>query len=174
MNALFLAEFSRPSLLEDAIDPLEQEGYRVIDAYTPYPIASLSDRFAKDSSPVRFAMLAAGVGTALLAYALQVYSAVWAYPINAGGRPLHSWPVFLLVPFEVGIFVAALAGLIAFFRACDLPRLHHALFAVPGFERASSDSYFLLVEAEDTTAEESDLRSLLVGVGATVSRVPAP
>ena len=44
-------------------------------------------------------MLMAAVGVAAFAYWLEWWSAVFAYPIDSGGRPLHSWPVFLLVPW---------------------------------------------------------------------------
>ena len=112
---------------------------------------------------------------AAFAYALQVYSAVWSYPYNAGGRPLHSWPVFLLVPFEVGVFAAALAGIITFFMACGLPSLHQPVFGVPGFERASQDRYFLLARARGEVEGVQALRALLEESGAlVVTQVEAP
>ena len=56
---------------------------------------------------------------------LEFWSAVYAYPIDSGGRPLNSWPIFLLVPFEVGVLAAAVAGFAALLVLCGLPRLHH-------------------------------------------------
>jgi hypothetical protein len=96
---------------------------------------------------------------------MQWYSAVVDYPINVGGRALHSWPVFLLVPFEVGMLAAALAGFIAFLMGCGLPRLHHAVFNVAGIERASQEHFFLLAE-QATSKPPNDLRHLLEGAGA--------
>ena len=95
-------------------------------------------------SRIRYVMLAGGLVVAAFAFSLQWYSAVIDYPINSGGRPLNSWQVFLLVPFEVGVFAAALCGVVAFLWSCGLPRLHHPLFEVPGFERATQDRFFLL------------------------------
>jgi hypothetical protein len=77
---------------------------------------------------------------------------------------LNSWPVFLLVPFEVGVLFAALAGLVAMFRACGLPRLHHPVFGANGFERASQDRFYLLAEAR--ADGEETLRALLRESGA--------
>ena len=94
---------------------------------------------------------------AAFAFGLQWYSAVIAYPINSGGRPLNSWQVFWLVPFEVGVFAAALCGVIALFWSCGLPRLHHPLFEIPGFERATQDRFFLLATPE--TERRSGARS---------------
>ena len=68
-------------------------------------------------------------------------------PSNSGGRPLNSWPIFLLVPFEVGVLAAAVAGFAALLVLCGLPRLHHPLFDCDAIERATDDRYFLLVRA---------------------------
>ncbi len=88
-----------------------------------------------------------------------------AYPFNSGGRPLFSWPVFLLVPFEVGVFAAALAGLIAFFVHCGLPRLHHPAFGVGGVERASQDRFFLDLRSPQRR-RSAHLQDLLCEAGA--------
>ena len=43
-------------------------------------------------------------------YGLQCWSSVIAYPLNIGGKPLHSWPAFIPVTFECTILVAALSA----------------------------------------------------------------
>ena len=77
-----------------------------------------------------------------------------------GGRPLNSWPIFLLVPFEVGVLAAAVAGFAALLVLCGLPRLHHPLFDSDALERATDDRYFLLVRAPPK-AESDGLKVLL-------------
>jgi hypothetical protein len=74
----------------------------------------------------------------------------------------------LLVPFEVGILAAAIAGAVAFLYTCSLPRLHHPLFEIPGFERATQDRFFLLAGARDESGATLDLRHLLENAGAVV------
>ena len=107
-------------------------------------------------------MLIAAIGVAAFAYGLEFWSAVYAYPIDSGGRPLDSWPVFLLVPFEVGVLAAAIAGFVALLALCGLPRLHHPVFEWDRIERATDDRYFLLLEAPDEAREGERLRSLLL------------
>ena len=58
--------------------------------------------------------LAGGIVGAIGAYFLQWYSAVVDYPINAGGRPLHSWPSFIPATFELAVLGAALAAFFGF------------------------------------------------------------
>jgi Protein of unknown function (DUF3341) len=167
MNATLLAEFRDPERLELALARVKEARHTALDALTPYPIEGLDREFGNGAAPIRPAMLAGGLGMAALALALQWYSAVIDYPINSGGRPLNSWPVFLLVPFEVGIFAAALCGVLAFLWSCGLPRLHDPIFAVPGIERATQDRYFLLTAVQEGDGRP-DLRQLLEQAGAVV------
>jgi hypothetical protein len=161
-----VAEFRDPGALRAGLREVQASGNRALDAFTPFPVEGVADSLGETGpSRMRPAMLVSGVVFAAAMYALQWWSAVYDYPINVGGRPLHSWPVFLLVPFEVGVLAASLAGVIALFRGCGLPRLHDPLFAVPGFERASQDRFFLL--AEDGEGQSAvDLRHVLERAGA--------
>ena len=168
MTGPLLAEFRDPEALLSALSAVKQHSHRALDAFTPYPVEGLAEKLAVAPSPIRVIMLAGGLLVAAIAFGLQWYSAVIDYPLNSGGRPLNSWQVFLLVPFEVGIFAAALFGVIALLWSCGLPRLHHPLFEVPGFERATQDRFFLLASAEENDAAVRNLRDVLQSAGAVV------
>jgi hypothetical protein len=163
-----LAEFADPASLIAAMRSVRAARFRIADAFTPFPLDEVVQTIAPERPLIRPVMLAAGVLVAALAYVVQWYSAVIDYPIDSGGRPLHSWPVFLLVPFEVGVFVAAVAGLLAFLWECGLPRLHDSVFGVPGFERATDDRFLLLAEAPGAPDEGVRLRHILADAGALV------
>ncbi|GJE26660.1 DUF3341 domain-containing protein [Methylobacterium organophilum] len=170
MSRPLLAVFETPEALVQALRVARADGHRALDAFTPFPVPALTEAFAPPRNPVRPVMAIAGFGAAAAMYALQWYSSVIAYPLNSGGRPLHSWPVFLLVPFEVGVLAAAFAGFVAMLWTCGLPRLHHPLFALPQFERASQDRFLLLVAPR---GEAAPLRQRLEQAGATlVSEMP--
>lgn len=168
MSATFLAEFRDVERLRLAMARLREAHHAAIDTFTPYPVEGLEEQLGDPPSRIRLAMLLGGFGVAAFAFALQWYSAVIDYPLNSGGRPLNSWQVFLLVPFEVGVFAAALSGVIALLWSCGLPRLHHPLFDVPGFERATQDHYFLLAASSESRDGPLDLRHLLQDAGAVV------
>ncbi|MGV7034711.1 DUF3341 domain-containing protein [Methylobacterium symbioticum] len=163
MTTPLLAEFESPEALIRAWARARDEGHRAVDAFTPFPLEELAEAFGPPPRLIRPAMAAAGFGAAALLYALQWWSSVHDYPLNAGGRPLHSWPVFLLVPFEVGVLAAAVAGFAALLHSCGLPRLHHPLFVMPQFERASQDRFLLLVAPK---GDPAPLRALLEAAGA--------
>ena len=165
MTLSYLIEFADADTFVRAAQEIKSAGHKPVDAFTPFPVNELSEIFDMEPSRIRWAMLIGGLSLAAIAYGLQWWSAAYAYPLNVGGRPLNSWPTFLLVPFEVGMLAAALAGLIAFFWQCSLPRLYHPLFDVAGFERASQDRFFLLVR-EITGTQGRDLHELSLASGA--------
>jgi hypothetical protein len=167
MSGNLIAEFRNPEVLHAALRRVKEAGHQALDAFTPYPVEGLDEELGIAPSRIRHAMLAGGLIVAACAFGLQWYSAVIDYPLNSGGRPLNSWQVFLLVPFEVGVFAAALSGVVAFLWSCGLPRLHHPLFEIPGFERATQDHYFLLVAAKADEAV-GELRHVLEAAGAVV------
>lgn len=168
MTISLLAEFQNPDSLQQALAEVRKGGYQALDAFTPYPIEGIAEQLTDDRSSIRVAMLAGGLIVAAFAFGLQWYSAVVAYPLNSGGRPLNSWQVFLLVPFEVGIFAAAVSGVVALLWSCGLPRLHHPLFEIPGFERATQDRFFLLAATEEKNKAPLGLRHVLEAAGAVV------
>jgi hypothetical protein len=124
--------------------------------------------------PVAIIAIVAGIFGACLQYFAQYWMNAIDWPLNIGGRPLHSWPAFIPPTLIVGMLWAAAAALIGMLALCRLPRLHHPLFAVPGFERASADRFFLCVLADDPRFDEAATRSFLRELAPeTVRDVPA-
>jgi len=166
MSKPIVAEFSDAKRLLEAATQLHQNGHAVLDAYTPFRVPELDELLPHRPPRVRLAMLVAGVAVAALAYGLQWYSAVIDYPINTGGRPLNSWPVFLLVPFEVGMLAAAVSGFIAFLWYCRLPRLYDPVFDTTGIARATQDRFFLVAAQTEEEERTASLRETLSRAGA--------
>lgn len=158
-----LAQFSgAQQLLQAALQTRSgSPGFR-IEAFSPFPIRGLDEALGAERSPIPALMglggLLAGVGTFLL----EGYSAVVDYPLNVGGRPLGSWPAFVPPAVEMAVLGAVLFGVVAMLTGSGLPRLHHPLFDVPEFERASVDGFFLLLRSstEDMDAARTFLQTL--------------
>ena len=162
---IVMARFADGTMLHRAAITARDAGHRPLEAFTPIPVPGLGETLTAGRNWVRLAMAGGGFGIAALAYALEWYSAVLAYPIDSGGRPLHSWPAFVFFPFSVGILAAAIAGLIALFVQGGLTSLHHPVFAIAGVERASQDAFLLAFAPADDDAAK-DLRALLAREGA--------
>src|SRR5215471_6077605 len=167
---MLLAEFAHANRLRDAAQAASRRGYKLVDAFTPFPVEGVAEMLDSRPSQVRVYMFAGGVLIAAMALGGEYYTAVINYPYNIGGRPLNSWPAFMLVPFATGILGATIAGFIRFLFETGLPRLHFPLFAVEGMERASEDRFFLAIEAPETEDERRNAVESLKGAGALMVR----
>jgi hypothetical protein len=154
------AEFDSAEQLVQAARTVFEQGFRQIDVFTPYPIEGLPEIIGRTKSAVPLIMLIGGIAGAVIAYGMQWYAMAYYYPLNIGGRPLNSWPLFIPITFELTILFSALAGVAGFLFLSRLPCVHHPLFSVPGFERVSTDQFFLWIEATDPRFDERSVRHL--------------
>ena len=144
-----MAEFDDPTSLIAAARRTQEAGYRRYDSYSPYPIHELFDAMECNDRRVSFVVLCGGIVGLLSGFALQAWISAVDYPLNVGGRPLVSWPMFIPVTFELTILVAALSAMGAWIFLNGLPMPYHPVFNVPSFIRASQDKLFLVIEATD-------------------------
>lgn len=156
-----LARFDRREGLIDAVVALKVRGYERIETFSPFPVEETGDLIHGPRRLIPLFVLMGGLSGAAAGYLLQYYTAVIDFPLNVGGRPLHSWPAFIPVTFELSVTFAAIAGITAFLIATHLPRLHHPLFNDPEFDRASWDRLFLCAEASDRKFDVKKTRELL-------------
>jgi len=156
------AEFDSAEQLLHAARTVFDKGFRRIDAFTPYPIEELPEIIGRKHSAVPLIMLIGGIVGAVTAYGMEWYAMGYYYPLNVGGRPLNSWPLYIPITFELTVLFSALSGLAGFLILCRLPCLHHPLFSVPGFEGVSTDKFLLWIEAIDPCFDEPNVRRLFV------------
>jgi hypothetical protein len=144
-----MAEFRTAEQILEATRRARREGYRRMDAYTPYPVEGLAEELDLPSTRVPFVVLMGGLIGAAAGFFMQYWAAAVDYPLNVGGRPYNSWPVFIPVTFEMMILVAALAAILGMFFLNGLPEPYHPVFNVSRFALASQDRFFLCIEATD-------------------------
>lgn len=174
MTALLLAEFADSTRFIEAARRARGARYRLVDAFSPFPVEGMHELVEHRRSHIRVAMFIAGVSMAVLAYGVEYYSAVINYPYNSGGRPYDAWPAFMLVPFATGILLAAIAGFATFLIETGLPRLHNNLFAVEGFERVTQDRFILAMQRPDGDDELRRAVEFMRGAGALAVREVEP
>jgi Alternative complex III, ActD subunit len=166
-----MAEFDSPEQLLEATRGAYERGYRMMEAYTPFPVEGLAEALAFHHSRVPAFVFCGGVLGGLTGYFMQWYSAVIDYPINVGGRPLHSWPAFIPITFEMTVLGAALAAVVGMLALNGLPRPHHPVFNVPEFVLASNNRFFLSIQARDPLFDPEETYRLLASLHAKVITV---
>jgi hypothetical protein len=159
-----VAEFATPDALLEATRRARQAGYRDIEAYTPFPVEGLTEALGFHRTSLPLVVLLGGIVGGLSGYLLQYWINVMHYSLNVGGRPLHSWPAFIPVTFELTILVAALAAVLGMLALNGLPMPYHPLFNMPRFALATHDRFFLCIEARDPKFDRTETRRFLESV----------
>ena len=156
-----MAEFDDPTSLIAAAHGAYREGYRDMDAYSPYPIEELHEALGSHHTRLPLIVLVGGVCGCIGGYALQFWVSAITYPLNIGGKPLHSWPAFIPVTFECTILVAALSCVLGMLALNGLPQPYHPVFNVARFALASRNRFFLCIESKDPKFDVSATRRFL-------------
>ena len=156
-----MAEFEKPEELLAAAESAYREGYRRMDAHSPFPIEGLAEAIGFHNTRVPLIVLVGGLLGCLGGFFLQYWVSVIDYPSNVGGRPLFSLPAFIPIIFECTILFASLAGVIAMLGLNGLPMPYHPLFNAPRFALASRDRFFLCIEATDPKFDRDLTRRFL-------------
>ena len=105
-----MAEFDNPTDLVRAAEQARLAGYREMDAYSPIPIEELNEALGLRRTRLPRLVFLGGLLGGLGGYSLEYWTQAIAYPLNIGGRPLHSWPQFIPVTFETTVLGAALTS----------------------------------------------------------------
>jgi hypothetical protein len=168
-----MAEFDDPDLLIEAARRCRAQGYRRLDAYTPFPVEGLAEALGVRERALPYLALGAGAAGGLGGYWMLWWMNGVDFPINVGGRPLDAWPAFAVPSFEMTILGAVLAVIFGMLALNRLPRLHHPVFNSDRFRRVTVDRFFLTVETGDPRFDFEETRTMLEGLGAlAVEEVP--
>jgi len=156
-----MAEFMEATDLLEAAQQAHDSGYVHMDAFSPFPIEGLSPLIGLRHTRLARVVLGGGLVGLLVGLGMQYYATVIDYPINVGGRPLASWPSYVPVTFEIIILFAAVAAVLGMLALTGLPMPYHPVFNVAAFKEATSDRFFLLIEAKDSQFDLEKTRAFL-------------
>ena len=156
----YLAEFDRAEDLIEAARRSREAGYTVVEAYTPLPLHGLPEVLGYENDLPRIVFVGGLIG-ALVGFGMQYWFSVIDYPINVAGRPLNSWPAFIVPMFETTILFAALSAVFGMLWLNGLPQPYHPVFNVPHFVEASRDRFFLMILSRDPRFDMVGTRSFL-------------
>lgn len=160
-----IAEFDDANALVAATAKAHSEGYRVMDAYAPFPIEELHHAIGAPPSKLPMIVLIGGVLGCIGGFSLESWANAVAYPLNVAGKPFIAWPMFIPVTFECTILGAALSAVFGMLALNGLPQPYHPVFNHARFATASTDRFFLCIEASDPKFNLDRTRSFLQALG---------
>ena len=160
-----MAEFTTPAALVEATTKARLHGFRQMDAYSPIPIEELHHAIGFKATKLPLMVLIGGLLGGSGGFSLQYWASAIAYPLNVGGKPYVSWPMFIPVTFECSILGAALTCVFGMIMLNKLPMPYHPVFNVPRFALASRNRFFLCIEATDRQFDLDRTRAFMETLG---------
>lgn len=161
-----MAEFDSAQAIVDASTKAVAAGYTKLEAYTPFPIEELNDIIHKRRTNLPKAVLFMAFCGMATGFTLQYWASTTAYALNVGGRPLATWPAFVVPSYELTILFSALTAAIGMIALNGLPQPYHPVFNVERFTLASTDKFFLVIEAADSHFTKDQTNAFLQSAGA--------
>lgn len=170
MNVIWglMAEFDTSEQLLHATRKAHEQGYRKMDAYSPFPVPKLAEALGFRKNRVPMLCLAGGMLGGGAAYLLQYWINVFEFPNNVAGWPLHSWPSFIAVTFEMTVLFASFGAFFGMWALNGLPMPFHPVFNVRRFAAVTRNKFFLCIESSDPHFELEATRAFLVSLAPKV------
>lgn len=158
-----ISVFDEEESLLSAIRKVKENGNEITEIFTPYPIHEAIEAMGKKT---RFTLAAFifGFSGAALVLAFLMYTAVYDWPINYGGKPTNAFPSFIVVTIVLTILTITLASLFTFsVRAKIYPGKN---FVLPD-DRSMDDKFVMVFKLTGQTGEVDQLTAILREEGAT-------
>jgi Alternative complex III, ActD subunit len=156
-----LAEFETPEQILAAARRAREAGYQSIDAFTPIPVEGLAEAIGFTWTSLPIVVFIGGLLGGMIGFGMCWYANVISFPLDIGGKPLNSWPMWIPITFELTVLGGALAATFGMLAMNGLPTLYHPVFNVPRFALASTDRFFLCIKARDKKFDVTQTKAFL-------------
>jgi mono/diheme cytochrome c family protein len=144
-----VAQFDGPEALLAAARRVREAGYRQWDTHSPFPVHGMDRAMGIRPTVLPWLVLGAGMAGALVALVFQWWANGFDYPIVASGKPLWALPANIPVTFELIVLLSALTAFGGVLVLNRLPQFWHPALTASRFVRATTDGFFISVEAAD-------------------------
>ena len=162
-----LAQFDDPGALLVAAESVRDAGFKKWDCFTPFPVHGLDAAMGLRPTILPRIVLAGGLTGCASGLLLQWFTNAHDYRYLVSGKPFFSLPAFIPVTFELTILFASISAFVGMIVLNDLPKLYHPLFRHARFRRATSDRFFVAVQAEDPRFDLDRVEKLFLDLGCT-------
>lgn len=139
-----------------------ETGLDIYDVYTPYPVHGMDQAVGLRRSRLTVIAFVAGALGLAFGLGLQVWTSAYDWPLNVGGKPFNSFPLFIPVTFELTVLFS---GLIAI--GVLLARNRLWLFSKRRvFDRVTDDRFVVVLRQADASFDVTKAMNLFAKHGA--------
>jgi len=163
-----LAEYENVDQVLKAAHAVRAAGFLRWDVHSPFPIHGIDYAMGIQPTILPWLVLGAGLTGTATAIWLQWYCNAFDYKFLISGKPLWSFPANIPIIFELTVLFSALTAVFGMLGLNRLPLLYNPLFKSERFKRATSDRFFVVIDATDPKFDEEKTTQLLKDAGAKV------
>jgi hypothetical protein len=139
--------------LVETIKKLKEENISIRDVHTPFPVHDVLKLLGKESRLPNFAFIA-GIFAIIGTFSFLYWSTVISYPINYGGKPVFSFPSYVVLIYLLTILITFLSTVAVFQVLTGLyPGKNEALL----HDRSTDDKFVIAVEKGENTEHVQSL-----------------
>lgn len=160
-----MAEFETAGELVAAARKTREAGFKKFDAFSPMPLHELDEAMDLHDNRVSLFTLIGGLIGCCGGFGLASWVEAVALPLNIGGRPYISAPMFIPITFECTILLGGLTAAISMLLMNGFPSPYHPVFNVERFADASRNKFFLCIESDDPNFDRDMTAEFLEGLG---------
>jgi len=157
-DRVLLATFEHEDDLLAATDAMRREGFRIVDAFTPYAVHGLERAMGLRPSRLTWVCFACGMIGALGMLWFEHWTASIDWRLDVGGKPWNSLPSDVPVAFEAAVLLAAFGSVFALFAASRLFPGKRPRIIDP---RATDDRFVLVIDEADAAFDTAAVRNML-------------
>ena len=169
------AEYADVTSVLEAAEVVRDAGYKYWDVHSPFPIHGIDHAMGIRPTILPWLVLGMGLtgclfGISMTAW-INAFEAKMPFPLDwvnfqgyqflISGKPLWSLQANIPVIFECTILFSALTAVFGMFLLNGLPMLYNPLFKSAKFRRATSDRFFIVIDAGDPKYDETGTVELL-------------
>jgi len=159
-----LAIFEDEDVLIDAVKQIRNDGVKIKEVYTPFPIHGLDTALGYKMSRLPIAAFLFGMTGTILALTMMYYMMGFDWPMNIGGKNFVALPPFIPVTFEVTVLLSALGMVATFLIVSDLkPYKIPRMFDI----RSTDDKFVMAIDLSENTKNKEEINQILQNSGAS-------
>ena len=156
-----LGVFKDEESLVAAFDKVKEKGVLPLEVFTPYPVHEILHGMG-NKTRITYAAFFYGLFAATGILAFLTWAATLSWPMNYGGKPVNSFPSFIVVTIVATILSITILTLFTFSLRAKIfpgkvPEIYH--------ERATDDRFVMVIDKKSLGEKSAEINSIISEYG---------